>query len=117
MLNERTEIVSFYEGCLSPTYFHHAWVLTIQVTCWCSGSELWVEMKSVFRSPNSGFEWRPHFFPVQLLQKGKTAQFHQQLRIKISNNLDRTTKTIIMYVGRGKENFEACFKVSKLASF
>lgn len=37
------------------------------VTSGCSGGELGVKMKSVFRSSDCGFEWRPHFLPVQPL--------------------------------------------------
>ena len=44
----------------------------VLVTSGCPGGELRVKMKSVFRSSNCGFEWRPHFLPVQLLQKTTT---------------------------------------------
>lgn len=46
-------------------------VCAFRITSWCSGGELWVKMKSVFRSPDRRFEWRPHFLPVQLLQRGR----------------------------------------------
>lgn len=46
--------------------------LCVSITSGCSGSELRVKMESVFRSSNCRFEWRPHFPPVQLLQKTTT---------------------------------------------
>lgn len=49
----------------------HVYVYLL-VTSWCSGGELRVKMKSVFRSSNGWFERRPHFLLVQLLQN-KTA--------------------------------------------
>lgn len=54
-------------------------------TGWCSGGELRVKVKSVFRSSDCWFERRPHFLPVQLLQKTTTvgANFTRQHNIEV----------------------------------
>lgn len=44
-------------------------VLLVLVTSWCSGGELRVKMKRVFRSSDGGFKWRPHLLLVQPLYK------------------------------------------------
>lgn len=50
-------------------------------------------------------------FLYNLYRKGKTAQLHQQLRIKTSSDPYRTTKTIIMYC-----TYDVAKKTLKLSS-